>query len=260
MPTLTPCAFCNRNDSTRSPEDIFAKWIGKYFGADWQRFNLDTGASRGASKNKPGLVTKKVCARCNHGWMSSLERAVEPIIAPMFDGHTVTLTDADQTLIVRWFIKTMMAYDVNAKRTRDCYFTSGERMALAVSLTVPIDTMIFLARYVGDPGVNLVVREEHYQEIDHAVRKDSHSLPRVRSYVATVAIKQLVLQVFSFRRTPEFDRLFGGFEIPDWRQASVQIWPIVQDMASWPPPLALVGEGLTNFAKRWADIAAFLRA
>ena len=181
MPTITPCAFCNRNDSKRSPEDIFAKWIGKYFGPDWRRFNLDTGASRGSSKNKPGLVTRKVCARCNHGWMSRLEQSVEPIIAPMFFGQKVTLRSTEQTCIARWFTKTVMAYDVNAKRTRDCYFTLAQRMALAEALTIPNDMMIFLGRYIGTPGVNLQCRKDRRTTRPKSCTQDFRTRPKFPS-------------------------------------------------------------------------------
>lgn len=258
MPTSYPCAFCNRTDSPRSPEDIFAKWMGKYFPPDWKRFNLDTGEYRGTSKNMPGLVTNKVCRRCNNEWMSRLEKAVEPVMAPLMLGENTKLNIDDQTLLARWFLKTIMAYDVNAKRTRDCYFTLDERMALMSALAIPPDVMVFLAHYRGNPGYNIIVREGHYQEIDHALRQHDKSLPKTQGYTPTVVIKQLALQVFSFRRTKEFDALFSGFDIPNWRRGSIQISPTVGEVI-WPPEFALDDTALIAFAKRWEDIGGVVK-
>lgn len=258
MPTAYPCVFCNRTDSPRSPEDIFAKWIGKYFPSGWKRFDLDTGEFRGSSKTIPGLVTNKVCRRCNNGWMSRLEQAVEPVMAPLMCGEKTKLSIDDQTLITRWFLKTMMAYDVNAKRKRDCYFTLDERMALMSSLAIPPDVMVFLAHYRGNPAYNIITREGHYQELDHELRQHDKSLPKTQGYAPTVVIKHLALQIFSFRRTKEFDRLFSGFDIPNWRRGSLQISPPL-DEAIWPPEFALGDEVLVAFAKRWEDIGAVLK-
>jgi hypothetical protein len=176
----------------------------------------------------------------------------------MMNGQTTTLSVADQALITKWFLKTMMAYDVNAKRKRDCYFTLDERMALMSSLAIPSDLMVFLAHYRGNPAYKIITREGHYQETDHALRQDVQNLPKTHGYAPTVVIKHLALQIFTFRRTEEFDRLFRGFDIPNWRRASIQISPALGD-AVWPPELALDDAALVAFAKRWEDIGALTK-
>jgi hypothetical protein len=168
------------------------------------------------------------------------------------------LSIADQSVLTVWFLKTMMAYDVNAQRTRNSYFTPQERMALMSSHTVPPDSMTFLAHYRGNPAYNIITREGHYQELDHELRQHDQSLPKTQGYSPTVVIKHLALQIFSFRRTEEFDRLFSGFDIPNWRRGSIQISPPLGE-AVWPPEFALNDEALVAFAKRWEEIGAVIK-
>ena len=180
--------------------------------------------------------------------MSRLEQAAKPILVPLMKGERMTLTPDEQGVVAKWFTKTIMAYDINAKRTRDSYFRLDERVALMSCLSVPDDTSIFLARYKGSAG-HIITKESHLGN------PDKH-LPQMEGYVPTVVIKHLALQLFSFRRAKE---PFLGFDIPDWRVASVQIWPI-EGTINWPPLFTLDDKGLDDFASRWADIGIVLPA
>ena len=51
---------------------------------------------------------KIVCATCNNGWMSDLESASAPILAPMIRGQPVRLDRAAQRLVAFWLAKTVM--------------------------------------------------------------------------------------------------------------------------------------------------------
>jgi hypothetical protein len=47
-----------------------------------------------------------VCAECNNGWLSQLEGAAKPIIAPLIRGESRRLPYEDQALIAAWTCKT----------------------------------------------------------------------------------------------------------------------------------------------------------
>ena len=53
------------------------------------------------------LVMKGVCRKCNNGWMSSLETAVEPVMRRVFAGTDVDrLPPAELETLARWTAKT----------------------------------------------------------------------------------------------------------------------------------------------------------
>ena len=49
-----------------------------------------------------------VCAKCNNGWLSELEGAAKPIIAPLIRGEARCLPYEDQALIAAWTCKTAL--------------------------------------------------------------------------------------------------------------------------------------------------------
>jgi len=53
-------------------------------------------------------TVKMVCGQCNSGWLSRLERAAKPIIAPLIHGEGRRLPYEDQALIAAWTCKTAL--------------------------------------------------------------------------------------------------------------------------------------------------------
>lgn len=99
------CIFCN---SFRiSDEHFWPEWCHHLFergvNDSYRQFQEDTIPGRRPRKRHDrtrggNIVTKAircVCKPCNNGWMSQLESAAKPILAPMIEGKSRTL-DADQ--------------------------------------------------------------------------------------------------------------------------------------------------------------------
>ncbi len=62
------------------------------------------------------LVVRKVCAPCNHGWMSALEGRAKPLLESLVDGSDsvptnrplIDLSEENAALLSRWAIKTAL--------------------------------------------------------------------------------------------------------------------------------------------------------
>jgi hypothetical protein len=245
MPYRT-CVFCNRNDSKPGREDVLAKWIFREFPESrWEITNHETGKVF-TTRGNLGLISKRPCLRCNNGWMSKLEVAVKPVLVPLMNGSASVLTPAQQLLVVRWFIKTVTAYQF--LNDRPCYFEQRERHALMKSLTVPANTMFFLAHYNGP--LEIETRETPVPLLFFGPPGAERPTP-IEGYAATFLIKQLALQVFSVRRPKKFHiamNLPGG-----WNEATVQIWPIGGDV-TWPPRFVFDDAGFDLFSNRWTTL------
>ena len=74
------------------------------------------------------------------------------------------------------------------------------------------------------------------------------------SYVSTIGVGQMALQIFTVRSVEDFRRF--GVASRRWDNASICIWPPRSNVAvKWPPPFALTNNGLSLFIDRWKPVS-----
>ena len=105
------CMFCGSGKPTR--EHVSGKWLKKYAG------NFDSPAIKTAhtvsgsdGKPRPGFMdrpgsplaqtSRVVCAGCNNGWMSRIEKAMERIFPSLLAGDTLAWTAGEWDVLERW--------------------------------------------------------------------------------------------------------------------------------------------------------------
>ena len=245
MAKKKPCIFCGKHSPTKHhKEDVLPKWIAREFPGVWRSVLGHSGRTF-AKRDEFGIVSRGPCTQCNNGWMSRLEAVAKPILVPLMKGVASNLTPEQQTTISAWFLKTCMMFEVYDD-TNPEYFEANTRKALRDALAIPAQTTIFLARYVGTNEIRV-----HEMPVDLAFGP-LESAAWSYGYSATIAIKQLAFQIFSFR-TPENLRL-KAIEIPQfWSDATIQIWPTGSSV-QWPPGLALDDEAFDLLANRWGRL------
>ncbi len=248
MAKYRTCVFCNRNDSPPSKEDVLPRWMAREFPADGVFTVVRPDLGKTFRPRGKIVTSNKACRRCNNEWMSRLESAAKPILKPLMEGKPTVLTQNEQLIIARWFIKTSIMYELSQRKREPCFFTGKECQELFKSLSVPLHTAMFLARYNGTRAGRIVDAQVSL-EARGASGSEMHD-----GYSITLAIKQLALQLFTFRWPKKLD--FRQLAIPDthnWAGAVLPFWPIPADL-SWPPTLFLDDQGFELFAKRWATI------
>src|ERR1035441_10951015 len=96
----TSCIFCgvlltpssNELPDSRTKEHVYARWYRdnvvnekiKLFTADMQ-----SAATMRRQPHLDTLVNTSVCKKCNNGWMSDLETAVDPIFQKLTSGTDI---------------------------------------------------------------------------------------------------------------------------------------------------------------------------
>ena len=55
-------------------------------------------------------VTVKVCGGCNRQWNERLEKPVQQLLGPVFNGGTTSLTPTDRRVLARWAVKCFVVY------------------------------------------------------------------------------------------------------------------------------------------------------
>jgi hypothetical protein len=124
------CVFCGGHDLNK--EHVIPDWMSKYFAdltgyvaSGWigaQDGDVTTydppgplpGPVIGNQRREVGSAgtfnqtVRLVCELCNRGWMSDLEAAVEPVLAPMFGGQPQLLSGYRADLVATWATKTSL--------------------------------------------------------------------------------------------------------------------------------------------------------
>lgn len=118
LETMPNCWFCGEKTYPQTREHIFSKVIQSHFEDSELHFNPTTFASRYGYKahhelgpfKGNNLVAKKVCSKCNSGWMSKLEPiAAENLVATKPE----YLDSSTSTLLANWFMKTAALLNVS---------------------------------------------------------------------------------------------------------------------------------------------------
>jgi hypothetical protein len=163
---------------------------------------------------------------------------------PLFRGESHTIVPAALTVLAQWAVKTVLLYEQMRYEERARYFTVENRRALFRSLAIPPRTLVFAARYSGEDGT--------YGIGGQMPELFPGALPRSEAHCSSFAIKQLALQVFSFRPPQNYvgGRLSVSIPFDAWAGVQEIIWPI-QGPVVWPPKLALDRAGFEVFAERW---------
>jgi hypothetical protein len=105
------CWMCSRTSGPRAKEHTFAVSLIRALGAEGELHRAthlpivgDTPISQRGPFPIEHMIAGEICKACNGGWMSALEVAALPILAPA--DPPAPLTQRDQLVLARWFLKT----------------------------------------------------------------------------------------------------------------------------------------------------------
>jgi hypothetical protein len=194
--------------------------------------------TRATGLNTRETVVRQVCrTRCNNGWMSRLETAVQPILRPMLKGIALRLSEAEQAVLATWAVKTAMMLactdrDSTKVPRREDY---GH---LRIHQVPPPGTRVILSSYRGTKWAAY-----YFSQGLSIPPKGTTTLPKVpTAYFSTVCVGQVVFQVFGITAKGEF----GLHNAASGRLA--QIWPYERPL-TWPPEHPLSDAELERFSQ-----------
>lgn len=172
--------------------------------------------------------TVKVCAACNHGWMSDLEAECGPTVARMALGQQVMLDRAAQLSLARYAMKTAITHDA-AHRSRTAVVPERDIRLLVDEQKLSPRTSVHLFAYAGP-------RVSSYRGMPMTVRLGSPTAPQIPAFQVTLLLAKLVMHVVG-HSGPEDRPLQFTRESDDFR---VQIFPPTTIGAVlWPPRYVL---------------------
>lgn len=135
-----------------------------------------------------------VCPRCNNGWMSRLETAVQPILRPLVLGKHARLTEDEITTLATWATKTALVYEPVHPAAEGTTASTDDRRWFAHQAPLP-HSGVWLARY--GTGVTIVRRNTLFLfDLDDPVRR-----PEPHGLVTGLIFGQVALRVAIVRFT-----------------------------------------------------------
>lgn len=232
------CIFCG--DPADSREHISPQWL-----QDWVEKQQDVNHTQGITRfdasdgsfdlgptqteiHSGPTMTRRlpvVCAeRCNGGWMSRLEKAVNPWLGPMTHGQATTLDAERCRLLALWAEKTAMVWEVTD--TASVTATQADRDYLREKQQPTPFTEVWIGQS-NDP-VEWVGRVRHFDgmiTLFDELGPSGLALPQqVRVRWDVIPVGQVFLLV-SGATNPA-----GRIDAPGLGSRLTQIWPVGDDV------------------------------
>ena len=118
----TKCIFC-QEDRPLTNEDYWPKWLQRHHPSPFKKsvhqtrvINSDGTLGpflNNVNRNRGPLnmPLKVVCAHCNNGWMSRIQKIASPHLKPLVDGNWIEPSEDAQKIIASWTTMFVMVYD-----------------------------------------------------------------------------------------------------------------------------------------------------
>ena len=219
------CIFCG--GPANSKEDAIPRWLAaRYRTADPVMMDLQLGEDQPVWSHpveQPEILIKKVCKKCNNGWMSRLETRTQPIIDRLREQASCELDIHDCRTLALWSCKTAMMFE--ASRPPDWWaFTDLDRCLLHQRDLMPERVEVWVVKCV-----NLDTCTGEMRRLSNPDSPD-------RGGITTMCFSPLVIQVKELHvPTVKPGVNISIYERPgEWNDALLRIWPLGVEPVRWP--------------------------
>jgi len=164
---------------------------------------------------------RRVCARCNSGWMSRIEDRSKNLILELMKADRLTLRHDQQHMLATWIALLTMTHELVVEAPA---IPESDRAYLMQNLEPPPHWRIYIFKYLGNQWHDHTINWQGLwisRDKDEVVTES-----KCNTQVSTFVVGQLGVHVFSSQVWTDF----GGYEgdIP-----LRQIWPIRQKRHVW---------------------------
>ncbi len=239
------CIFCGQRPLT--DEHVWPQWLSGVISlgkmVDVSRASGAEGvANTRQSWTAPPFTTtvKRVCERCNTGWMSRLEDSAKPLLTPMISGQSAVLSPDDQRVVAIWAFKTILMFQWT-HADREVYVPQEHYQSLYSNGKVPDDVTVSLGK--NRLPYEVVAFYAHKSRTSEPSDPSDPIGPQTDYYGASLVIGRLMVDTLSFVGMPNVPR---PELLPASRGILRTIWPAERTIR-WPPPQTMHRHDLRMF-------------
>lgn len=181
------------------------------------------------------FAARKVCERCNTGWMNDLENLARPHLVPLIEGQRRVLDAPAQRIVAAWAVKTALALSL-ANPGKRPVATHHYRAMAEMKDRPPPKSLVWIGAYSG---------WRHASHFPEELTLSSSS-GDVDGYAATLTVARLVLQVVGHSHNDDVSITKLGSRA----HMAAQIWP-VGGLTHWPLPIVMDDDALAVLRNSW---------
>lgn len=248
------CLFCG-DPSARSREHAFPNWLnGVLLEADAgpsvaERFAVADGAPTLTSWTTDAAAkqtVRKVCGKCNNGWMAELESKAKPLLSPMIKGQAQSLDRAAQLLVATWAMKTFVVLDEAVGTTHQVSETS--RRLLKEEERPPEDSWVFISGIESSIGpLRFTHAAAHTEQLDgEAAHFDVYTL-QMGALVIQGVVTDISLSAsdrWGSEKSPTFPAELERLDF------ETSLFPPRLETVTWPSPKLLYDARFLQYVQR----------
>jgi hypothetical protein len=234
------CIFCGAKGSP-SKEHVIPRWVRAQL-ATTSDVSIEVNSV--AVRRWPNLyvaLADQICDGCNSGWLSKLEKAVKPYLAPMLTHQTaVSLDTAQQRDLARWAVIKVLLIELALRqkhgrhRTALGYVPSEVELAwLATNATPPPRSQVLLGAFDADSEVVVSIQARMFETSTAGMPAPAG----VPFHVTTLTVGYVLFQVFTIDFVAADSLQFPQADLtmpPPLDEALIQIWPTTRAVIKWP--------------------------
>jgi hypothetical protein len=246
------CIFCGDDSSTLSAEHVFPDWITGFYSdrvAGPLRGTIEFVHPSGESKSFRGIPfqqrVKTVCKHCNNGWMSTLEKSMQPYLSKMLVGQATRLRSNAQRNLAFWCAKTALVLQyINPENViiPDSHYSELYRLKSALPSHFIVISSRGIPRHekglpmmqaMSDPVIHAKAEASLGSKVQEQMSqwiRDGH-----RIYKVTFAVGNFVAQVFGHDLPITLAIAGGG--------PAISLWPDIRNRVDWSLKYSIDGLG-----------------
>jgi hypothetical protein len=172
-----------------------------------------------------------VCARCNNGWMSRLQKATKKFLLPMIDGTPTTLDRQQQLILSRWADQTAVVTEFSSPDNLVSSPEDRQRIMDDEDPSPALRTQV----WIGANGGQLAEATSK--------ARSAKILPNPKGIRGGMRTHLAVAGHFAFYVVGATTDFYDGYLPTDLAKHDggklIQIWPTTQESVEWPPQMKL---------------------
>lgn len=248
------CIYCGGAGLTK--EHLYADWLREYIPRELDEHRTASTITfphksetkvRHQTGDTHAKRLRRVCLKCNGGWMSDLQQVAKPHLVPMLEGRRTALSRNAQKIIAAW--ATMTAMTAEFVDDEMVAVPQIERDYLRETHLPPRSWRIWIGRYARS-GMAKRYWHNVMALTDQKIERSALYLPHPSNTQTTTICFGENLVVYLMSSEVELARSiirrwsFPGNAAP----AMSQIWPAKSKPAIWPGAGTLSATGLDYIA------------
>lgn len=242
------CAFCGPTKAEMSVEDIFPRWLSKYFRQTFRhrtftQYDVVHGvrSTHQEIHQRIKVDAPVVCKPCNNDWMSYLEKSVKLTMVDLIThpNRPRPISELEAFALALWISQKSMVLDYlcfQQRRQRRLFYTPQQRTAMRDNYELPAHTSVWLTRIQKRERVCGDLQHLYYPQFRANV-----ALRDVKAAITTIAMNELTIQVCTLRGRKRGAHIPASFPFNinptpgTWDDYSIELWPN-NTIFDWPPP------------------------